>query len=72
MNISDIQLDDCWIDNEGLHWFCKLISTTTDLYVVTNARMVRYMEHGFHVLTISQFIDNFPDAKLYLRKGRHI
>jgi hypothetical protein len=74
MKTSDLEIDDCWIDEKGIHWFCKMIQTTDDEDLALSymgARMVKYLDKGMRLLTRDQFQQFHPTAHLYLRKGRH-
>jgi len=71
----DIHIDDCWIDESGIHWFCKIIQTTGDdqpgMPEYMGARMVRYCDKTLRLLSKEQFSQFHPKARLYLREGKH-
>jgi len=74
MKVSDIELEDCWIDENGIHWFAKIIQTTDDEEIglsYMGVRMVRYLDKTLRLLTRDQFRQFHPGARLYLRKGIH-
>jgi hypothetical protein len=77
MKLSDIQVEDCWVDEKGNHWFCKVIQTTQDTFEdelglsYMGLRMVKYLDRGMRLLTKDQFKKLHPHAVLYLRQGIH-
>jgi hypothetical protein len=78
MRLSDLNVDDCWVDEKGDHWFCKIIQTTEDRVSddigmsYMGLRMVKYLDRGMRLLTKEQFRQYHPKSVLYLRQGRHI
>lgn len=72
MKTSDIRVGDCWNDASGHHWFCKYVDIPVDETAGKVAvYMVKYQNDGFKLLTLDQFVNEYYEAVLYMREGKH-